>query len=62
MGDDLYGRAGGGLALRAVELRYRDPFMRKSVRIVAPEADFLAKYGFGASAPVGPALLDAGAV
>lgn len=47
LGDDLYGRAGGGLALRAVELRYRDPFTRRAVRITAPEDPFLATFGFG---------------
>jgi 23S rRNA pseudouridine1911/1915/1917 synthase len=48
LGDDLYGGAARvPLALRAVELSYRDPFIRKDVRIRAPDASFLAEYGFG---------------
>jgi 23S rRNA pseudouridine1911/1915/1917 synthase len=47
VGDDMYG--GGSdvpLALRAVELSYTDPFTRRPVRIVAPEAGFRGEYGF----------------
>jgi 23S rRNA pseudouridine1911/1915/1917 synthase len=47
LGDALYG---GGttlpLALRAVELRYQDPFTRRAVRVIAPEQAFLAEHGF----------------
>jgi RluA family pseudouridine synthase len=34
------------LGLRAVSLRYADPFTRRKVRIEAPRAEFLAKFGF----------------
>lgn len=50
VGDEMYG---GGtdvpLALRSVELAYTDPFTRRSVRIVAPEAEFRGEYGFPTS-------------
>ncbi len=47
VGDDLYG---GGtavpLGLRAVELAYTDPFIRRPVRVKAPVDLFLREYGF----------------
>ncbi|MBL9137577.1 MAG: RluA family pseudouridine synthase [Verrucomicrobiales bacterium] len=47
LGDVLYGiRSEEPLALRAVELRYTDPFGRRPVRIRAPIDTFLADYGF----------------
>lgn len=50
LGDALYG---GGVAtplgLRAVELRYVDPFLRRPVRVTAPEEAFLREFGFGPS-------------
>lgn len=52
VGDDLYGRRDpAGLALRAVEIAYRDPFTRKPVRIRAPEQGFLERFGFAQPAP-----------
>ncbi len=48
LGDDLYGGAAKvPLALRAVGLRYHDPFLHRPVDIRAPEEAFLAEYGFG---------------
>lgn len=48
LGDVLYGDgAGGALALRAVELRFVDPFTRRWVHIHAPEEAFLAEFGMG---------------
>jgi 23S rRNA-/tRNA-specific pseudouridylate synthase len=48
VGDRLYG---GGhdrpLALRAVEMGYRDPFTDREVRIKAPTREFLREFGFG---------------
>jgi len=50
VGDDLYGlekpKQGENLALRAVELAYRDPFARRPVRIVAETGWFLREYRF----------------
>ncbi len=47
LGDVLYGiRPETPLALRAVELRYTDPFSRRPIRIRAPIDEFLADYGF----------------
>ena len=37
LGDALYGEKGPPLALRAVEVAYRDPFQRRAVRIAAAE-------------------------
>lgn len=51
LGDPLYGDGRGPLALRAVELAYRCPFQRRPVRIRAPEAAFLAAFGFGPASP-----------
>ena len=48
LGDPLYGRPGDrtrDLALRAVELAYRDPFTRKPVRIKASTVAFLEEFG-----------------
>jgi RluA family pseudouridine synthase len=47
LGDALYGGTDGPMALRAVELAYRDPFTERPVRIAAPEAAFLDEFGFG---------------
>ena len=49
VGDKLYGKTGsdpGALALRAIELAYVDPFMRRRVRIRAPGEEFVSEYGF----------------
>ncbi len=51
IGDELYGRKtrkNESLALRAVELAYRDPFTRRAVRIIAETIWFLREYGFTA--------------
>ncbi len=47
LGDVLYGGRPDprGLALRAVELAYRDPFTHRPVRIQAPAAEFLQRFG-----------------
>jgi 23S rRNA pseudouridine1911/1915/1917 synthase len=47
-GDELYGpqRSAGPLALRAVGLRYTDPFTRRRVEIVAPSEEFVRARGF----------------
>ncbi len=47
LGDDLYGRSGDGIALRAISLSYLDPFTSRPVHITAPRETFLARYGFG---------------
>ena len=53
--DDLYGTNTGNksrkLALRAVELRFRDPFQKRNIRIQAPVAAFLREHGFEQIAP-----------
>jgi 23S rRNA pseudouridine1911/1915/1917 synthase len=46
VGDDLYGQAGGALALRAVGLSYTDPFTQRRVEIRAPIEEFCREYGF----------------
>lgn len=43
-GDVLYGGGAGTLALRAIELEYRDPFRGAPVRISAPIETFLRCY------------------
>jgi len=50
VGDELYGRLEGGLALglRAVRLRYTDPFTKRRVDIHAPTEDILKEFGFSA--------------
>jgi 23S rRNA-/tRNA-specific pseudouridylate synthase len=50
-GDVLYGaaretNADAPLALRAVQLRYADPFQNRPVRIEAPWAGFVRQFGF----------------
>jgi 23S rRNA pseudouridine1911/1915/1917 synthase len=58
LGDELYGGAQSknGLGLRAVGLRYTDPFLRKLVTIRAPFEDFVRRHGFE-SAGIGPETL-----
>lgn len=48
VGDSLYGpsKPGRPMALRAVQLQYRDPFTRRPVRIQAPTEAFLKQFGF----------------
>lgn len=47
LGDDLYGRPDNrGLALRAVEIRYADPFQRRPVFVRANADEFCRRYGF----------------
>jgi RluA family pseudouridine synthase len=43
LGDSIYGEKGPGLALRAVEISYTDPFQKRPVRILAPTEDFLQR-------------------
>ncbi|PWU20989.1 MAG: RNA pseudouridine synthase [Verrucomicrobia bacterium] len=51
LGDAMYGSGASkeGLALRAVELAYKDPFTRRQVLIVAPVDQFLYVHGFKGS-------------
>ncbi|MCX7722040.1 MAG: RluA family pseudouridine synthase [Verrucomicrobiae bacterium] len=56
LGDNLYGgrRPSPGshqfpLGLRAIELSYTDPFMKRPVRIAAPAEAFLNEFGFESS-------------
>ena len=56
LGDPLYGPSAlespklrPMLALRSVELAYRDPFTKRAVRILAPTEQWLKDYGFPAS-------------
>lgn len=57
VGDSLYGgpRQRGDrrfpMGLRAVELAWRDPFRKHPVRVRAPEAGFLAAFGFAEKPP-----------
>ncbi len=52
VGDYLYGDPDpAGMALRAVALRYRDPFSGKPVRIRANDLEFRRRFGFGPAAP-----------
>lgn len=47
VGDNLYGRPDPrGLALRAVGLKYADPFRQRPVRVAAPVEAFCRRYGF----------------
>lgn len=53
LGDSLYGPSSSeapnqrpALALRSVELGYRDPFTKRPVRILAPTEAWLKNYGF----------------
>lgn len=51
LGDDLYGRPDNrGLALRAVEIRYPDPFQRRPISIRADSEQFCRRYGFATPA------------
>jgi RluA family pseudouridine synthase len=46
VGDELYGREHpAGLALRAMELGYTDPFMQKRIVVRARPGDFIRRYG-----------------
>jgi 23S rRNA-/tRNA-specific pseudouridylate synthase len=46
LGDSLYGGAGKEFALRAVELAYTDPFLKRAVRVTAPTNEFLRRFHF----------------
>jgi 23S rRNA pseudouridine1911/1915/1917 synthase len=53
IGDPLYGprakpgrAAPTGMALRSVEMSYRDPFTKRMIQIQAPIEDFLKEFGF----------------
>ena len=50
IGDELYGKSppkrNVTLALRAIRLAYRDPFLQRLVEIRAPVEDFVRKHGF----------------
>jgi RluA family pseudouridine synthase len=46
LGDALYGEKDAALALRAVEIAYRDPFQKRPVRIQAPTEEFLRRHHF----------------
>ena len=46
VGDTLYGKKGATLALRALQISYRDPFQKKQICITAPYKRFAAAYGF----------------
>jgi 23S rRNA pseudouridine1911/1915/1917 synthase len=47
LGDSLYGGPGGEFALRAVELSYTDPFLKRPVRVTARTDEFLRRFHFG---------------
>ncbi len=58
LGDPLYGPSAQQLpytrpplALRSVELAYRDPFTKRPVRILAPTEEWLKKFGFFSPPP-----------
>jgi len=61
LGDPMYGEwrplrglpAAYPLGLRAVALGYTDPFTQRPVRIAAPQAGFLAAFGFAALTAAG---------
>jgi 23S rRNA-/tRNA-specific pseudouridylate synthase len=60
LGDPLYGpdkaaisKGRQRLALRAVEVAFRDPFQKRMIRIEAPARDFLDEYGFSISKAAG---------
>ena len=51
IGDPLYGKPqrdddDNELALRAIVLRYQDPFTRRTINIQAPTEDFVRSFGF----------------
>jgi RluA family pseudouridine synthase len=58
VGDELYGPAESSarrgqpfpMGLRAVALNYRDPFLKRGVRITAPAPAFLRAFGFAPTA------------
>lgn len=61
LGDGLYGQSAEEaaftrptMALRSVELAYRDPFTKHAVRIHAPTEEWLKKYGFPPLVPAKP--------
>jgi RluA family pseudouridine synthase len=47
LGDQLYGGPRGEFALRAAELSYTDPFLKRPVRVTAPTDEFLQRFHFG---------------
>jgi len=47
LGDSLYGGSRGEFALRAVELSYTDPFLKRPVRVTARTDEFLRRFHFG---------------
>ncbi len=49
VGDELYGRDGDEMKLRAIGLAYRDPFNRHAVQIRAPTEEFLKGSGFAST-------------
>ena len=62
LGDPLYGPSSEEvaytrppLALRSVELAYRDPFTKRPVRILAPTEEWLKQYGWAETAEKVPA-------
>ena len=62
LGDPLYGPSSlespklrPMLAMRSVELAYRDPFTKRPVRILAPAEQWLRDYGFPAPVPAAAA-------
>ena len=62
LNDSLYGSLSGpspstarqrqsqGLALRAVSIRYPDPFQKREVRVEAPRGEFIRSFGFNPEA------------
>ena len=65
LGDPLYGPSSLEmpnqrplLALRSVELGYRDPFTKRPVRILAPTEQWLADYGFAQGSPAADKTAD----
>ena len=55
LGDDLYGRPDNrGLALRAVGIRYPDPFQRRPISVRAGTEEFCRRYGFASPAQTSP--------
>lgn len=55
VGDSLYasrlfpGGTNDALALRAMSVRYLDPFLQQKVSVAAPAEEFLARFGFAGS-------------
>lgn len=53
IGDMMYGKVDRrGLALRAIEIKYPDPFTRKLIRIRAPIDEFCRRYGQNPSSDI----------